>query len=80
MPLSQQIARAAGESPAAGPGGIKSVAKVLDILEYLASARRPVGVSEGTASRAGCRAQAGWTLSLTGSAPSIGERLMAGGG
>jgi IclR family transcriptional regulator, KDG regulon repressor len=34
------------EQPAAGAGGIKSVGKVLDILEYLAAARRPVGVSE----------------------------------
>jgi IclR family acetate operon transcriptional repressor len=30
----------------AGAGGIKSVAKVLDILEYLADAGRPVGASE----------------------------------
>jgi DNA-binding IclR family transcriptional regulator len=30
----------------AGAGGIKSVAKVLDILEYLAGAGRPVGASE----------------------------------
>lgn len=30
----------------AGEGGIKSVAKVLDILEYLANAGRPVGASE----------------------------------
>jgi DNA-binding IclR family transcriptional regulator len=46
VPLPQQHATAAANSPAAGPGGIKSVVKVLDILEYLASARRPVGVSE----------------------------------
>jgi DNA-binding IclR family transcriptional regulator len=32
--------------PPAGAGGIKSVAKVLDILEYLADAGRPVGASE----------------------------------
>jgi IclR family acetate operon transcriptional repressor len=31
---------------ASGAGGIKSVAKVLDILEYLADAGRPVGASE----------------------------------
>jgi IclR family KDG regulon transcriptional repressor len=30
----------------AGAGGIKSVAKVLDILEYLAGAGRPVGASD----------------------------------
>jgi DNA-binding IclR family transcriptional regulator len=30
----------------AGAGGVKSVAKVLDILEYLADAGRPVGASE----------------------------------
>jgi DNA-binding IclR family transcriptional regulator len=29
-----------------GAGGIKSVGKVLDILEYVADARRPVGASE----------------------------------
>ncbi len=32
--------------PAAAGNGIKSVAKVLDILEYLAATRRPVGASE----------------------------------
>jgi len=42
----QQTAAAAVKSSAAGAGGIKSVDKVLDILEYLARARRPVGVSE----------------------------------
>ena len=35
----------AARSPA-GAGGIKSVVKVLDILEYLADAGRPVGASE----------------------------------
>jgi DNA-binding IclR family transcriptional regulator len=40
----QQVAT--GVKAPAGAGGIKSVGKVLDILEYLASARRPVGVSE----------------------------------
>lgn len=33
-------------SAPAGAGGIKSVTKVLDILEYLADAGRPVGASE----------------------------------
>ena len=42
---------AASEAPSPAPssgdaGGIKSVGKVLDILEFLADARRPVGVSE----------------------------------
>lgn len=46
MALPQQTPSAAGSAAAAGPGGIRSVEKVLDILEYLAAARRPVGVSE----------------------------------
>ena len=46
MSFPQQTAAAAVKSSAAGAGGIKRVVKVLDILEYLAKARRPVGVSE----------------------------------
>lgn len=47
MSSSRQNALVVGRGGAvAGAGGIKSVEKVLDILEYLASARRPVGVSE----------------------------------
>jgi DNA-binding IclR family transcriptional regulator len=40
------VSRSLGRRPGAAAAGIKSVGKVLDILEYLAAARRPAGVSE----------------------------------
>jgi len=46
MGTTAQLLSDAGTARAAPDGGIKSVGKVLDILECLADARRPVGVSE----------------------------------
>ncbi len=40
------MTRSLGRRQSAAAAGIKSVGKVLDILEYLAAARRPAGVSE----------------------------------